>query len=182
MVGRERFLRNIDDFHLAKYSMSAVTLLRLNEHALLLLYRANFEGVHKGERLAQTDVELSSLYVRRNGKWLKILYQEKAIPVGGGGPASHVNGGATMNHQESTVFAFDGQDFIRVHTTLLTEKGESADGTKLDRDNPGYAALIEKRSYAGEVTLFGHRCVANYAPLVDHDGRLTGGLMVCIRK
>ena len=87
-----------------------------------------------------------------------------------------------MNHQESTVFAYDGQDFIRVHTTLLTEKGGSADGTKLDRENPGYAALSHKRSYVGEVTLFGHRCDANYAPLVDQEGRLTGALMVCIRK
>ena len=87
-----------------------------------------------------------------------------------------------MNSQESTVFAYDGQDFIRLHTTLLTEAGKSAAGTKLDRDNPGYAALIQKRSYTGEVSLFGHRCDANYAPLTDHDGRLTGALMVCIRK
>ena len=87
-----------------------------------------------------------------------------------------------MNSQESTVFAYDGQDFIRLHTTLLTEAGKSAAGTKLDRDNPGYAALIQKRSYAGKVSLFGHRCDANYAPLVDQDGRLTGALMVCLRK
>ena len=87
-----------------------------------------------------------------------------------------------MDHQESSVFAYDGQDFVRVHSTLLTESGESAVGTKLDRDNPGYAALIQKRSYIGEVTLFGHCCAANYAPLVDQEGRLTGALMVCIRK
>ena len=132
--------------------------------------------------LAQTNVESSSLHVRCDETSLKIGYQETAMPAGVGGPASHVNEGATMNHQESTVFTYDGQDFIRVHTTLLTEKGESADGTKLDRDNPGYAALIQKRSYAGEVTLFGHRCAASYAPLVDQEGRLTGALMVCIRK
>ena len=182
VAGREEFLRNLDDFHLAKYSMGDVTMMRINDHAAMVLYRASFEGVHKGKRLAQTNVESSSLYVRRDEKWLEIFYQETAIPGGGGGPASHVNEGAAMNHQESTVFAYDGQDFIRVHTTLLTEGGESADGTKLDRDNPGYAALIQKRSYAGEVTLFGHRCAANYAPLVDQEGRLTGALMVCIRK
>jgi len=87
-----------------------------------------------------------------------------------------------MSGQESTVFVYDGQDFIRRHTTLLTEAGKSAVGTRLERDNPGYAALILKRCYSGEVTLFGHRCDANYAPLVDHEGRLTGALMVCIRK
>jgi hypothetical protein len=136
---------------------------------------------HVIRRLAQTNVESSALHVRCDGTSLEIGYAETAIPIAIGRPASHGNEGATMNHQESTVFAYDGQDFVRVHTTLLTEKGESADGTKLDRDNPGYAALIQKRSYAGEVTLFGHRCGANYAPLVDQEGRLTGALMVCIR-
>jgi len=84
-----------------------------------------------------------------------------------------------MLGQESTVFACDGQDFIRMHTTLLTEAGTSAVGTKLERDNPGYTALIQKRSHTGEVTLFGHQCDANYAPLINQDGRLTGALMVC---
>jgi len=42
--------------------------------------------------------------------------------------------------------------------------------------------LIHKRSHTGEVTLFGHRCDANYAPLIDQDGRVTGALMVCLRK
>jgi len=87
-----------------------------------------------------------------------------------------------MDRQESTVFAFDGQDFIRTHTTLLTEAGISAVGTKLARDNPGYTALMQKRSHTGEVTLFGHRCDANYAPLIDQDGQVTGALMVCLRK
>ncbi len=81
---------------------------------------------------------------------------------------------------ESTIFTYDGQDFIRKHTTLVTEDGKSAVNTKLDRDNPGYKALIQKRSYTGEVTLFGQKYDANYAPLTDKDGRLTGALMVSI--
>jgi hypothetical protein len=42
---------------------------------------------------------------------------------------------------ESTIFTYDGQDFIRKHTTLVTEDGKSAVNTKLDRDNPAYKAL-----------------------------------------
>jgi methyl-accepting chemotaxis protein len=83
---------------------------------------------------------------------------------------------------ESTIFTYDGQDFIRKHTTLVAEDGKGAVNTKLDRDNPGYKALIQKRSYTGEVTLFGKKCDANYAPLTDQAGRLTGALMVCIKK
>lgn len=84
--------------------------------------------------------------------------------------------------QESTIFTYDGQDFIRKHTTLVTEDGKSAVNTKLGRDNPGYKALIQKRSYTGEVTLFGKKYDANYAPLTDESGRLTGALMVSVQK
>ena len=84
--------------------------------------------------------------------------------------------------QESTIFAYDGQDFIRKHTTLVTEDGKSAVNTKLKRDNPGYKALIQKRSYTGEVTLFGKKCEANYAPITDENGQLTGAIFVCIKK
>ena len=44
----------------------------------MVLYRAGFEGVHKGKKLSQSGVESSSLYVRRDGKWLEIFYQETA--------------------------------------------------------------------------------------------------------
>jgi methyl-accepting chemotaxis protein len=83
---------------------------------------------------------------------------------------------------ESTIFTYDGQDFIRKHTTLVTEDGKAAVNTKLDRDNLGYKALIQKRSYTGEVTLFGKKYDTNYAPLTDEGGRLTGALMVGIKK
>jgi len=90
--------------------------------------------------------------------------------------------GMALASQESTIFSYDGQDFIRKHTTLHTEKGKPAVNTKLDHDNPGYKALIQKRSFTGEVTLFGKKCEANYAPLTDDSGQLTGALMVCIKK
>jgi Na+-translocating ferredoxin:NAD+ oxidoreductase RnfG subunit len=44
---------------------------------------------------------------------------------------------------EATIFSFDGQDFVRVTTTLVSEKGESAINTKLDRDTPAYKALMQ---------------------------------------
>jgi hypothetical protein len=85
-----------------------------------------------------------------------------------------------MASQESTIFTYNGEDFVRTHTTLLTEDGKPAVNTKLDHDNPGYKALIEKRSFSGQVTLFGKQCDANYAPLTDDSGKLTGALMVLL--
>lgn len=81
VAGREEFLRNLDDFQLAAYSMGEVSTLRISDNAVMVLYRVSFEGSHKGKRLPQTAVESSSLYVHRDGKWLEIFYQETAIPA-----------------------------------------------------------------------------------------------------
>ena len=83
---------------------------------------------------------------------------------------------------EATIFTYDGQDFIRTQTTLVTDDGESAVNTKLDNDTLAYRALIEKRSYTGDATLFGREYEANYAPLTDEDGQLTGALFVSIAR
>lgn len=59
--------------------------------------------------------------------------------------------------QESSIFTYDGQDFIRTQTSLVTEDGKSAVNTKLNRDDPSYKALIQKRSYTGEAALYGQK-------------------------
>ena len=82
--------------------------------------------------------------------------------------------------QESTVFTYDGQDFIRQQTTLKTADGQSAVNTKLDHKSPAYKELVNKRSYSGASTIFGHKCDANYAPLTNASGQLTGALFVAI--
>ena len=83
---------------------------------------------------------------------------------------------------EATIFAYDGKDFVRVKTTLVTEEGKSAVNTKLDHDTPAYKALVQKRSYTGDATVFGRKYEASYAPLTGADGRLTGALFVAVTK
>jgi hypothetical protein len=81
---------------------------------------------------------------------------------------------------ESTIFSYDGQDFLRVKTTLTTEDGKSAVNTKLDRNSPAYKELVKKHSYTGQATIFGQKCDSNYAPLTNASGQLTGALFVAI--
>ncbi len=81
-----------------------------------------------------------------------------------------------------TVFTFDGQDFIRFQTTLLTPDGKSAANTKLDRNYPSYLALMQKRSYKGEAIIFGRDYETYYAPLTDEQGQLTGAIFVGNQK
>ena len=88
--------------------------------------------------------------------------------------------GIALAAQESTIFTYDGQDFLRVRTTLTTEDGKSAVNTMLDRKSPAYKELVKKRSYTGEATAFGQKCDAKYAPLTNASGQLTGALFVAI--
>ena len=88
--------------------------------------------------------------------------------------------GVASAAQESTIFRYDGQDFIRDKTTLMTEDGKSAANSKLDRNSPAFKQLVQKHSYAGQGTIFGQKCDANYAPLTDAGGKLTGALFVAI--
>ena len=82
---------------------------------------------------------------------------------------------------DASILSYDGKDFVRTETTLMNE-GQSAVGTKLGHDTPAYKALVEKHSYIGPATVFGHSYQADYAPLVGADGKLTGALFVGVQK
>ena len=82
---------------------------------------------------------------------------------------------------EASILSYDGKDFVRTETTLMQD-GQSAVGTKLDHESPAYKALVEKHSYTGPATVFGHNYQANYAPLIGADGKLTGALFVGVPK
>ncbi len=82
---------------------------------------------------------------------------------------------------EASIFAYDGQDFVRTKTTFLKE-GKPAINTKLQHDTPAYKALVQKHSYTGDATVFGRKYDANYAPLTSEDGRVTGALFVGVAK
>jgi hypothetical protein len=79
------------------------------------------------------------------------------------------------------ILSYDGTDFVRTQTNL-TQDGQSAVNTKLDRDSAAYKALSQKQSYSGPATVFGQNYEANYAPLVGADGKLTGALFVGVPK
>ena len=101
-----------------------------------------------------------------------------ALIVGGSSQAA-AQGQAKM---EATIFSYDGKDFVRTKTTMLTADGKSAVDTKLEHDSPAYKALSHKHSYVGDAKVFGRDYDADYAPLISDDGHLTGALFVGVPK
>lgn len=107
-----------------------------------------------------------------------------ALAVGGSGlqAAAQAPAKQAPAKMEATIFSYDGKDFVRTQTTLVTEEGASAVDTKLDHATPAYQALVKKHSYVGAATVFGRQYDADYAPLTGDDGRLTGALFVAVAK
>ncbi|MGQ0657927.1 MAG: Cache 3/Cache 2 fusion domain-containing protein [Chromatiales bacterium] len=113
-----------------------------------------------------------ALVLAFSGAWIAFVDEDSGSQVAA----------QTQAKIEASIFAYDGQDFVRTQTTLVTEDGKSAVNTKLNHDTPAYKALIQKRSYTGDATLFGRQYEADYAPLTGEDGRLTGALFVGVTK
>ncbi|KWH47841.1 methyl-accepting chemotaxis protein [Burkholderia stagnalis] len=78
----------------------------------------------------------------------------------------------------ATIFARDGDDFVRITTSLKKQDGARAIGTRLDRASPAYAPLIAGRSYTGLAKLFGKPFITEYKPVTDASGRVIGALFV----
>jgi methyl-accepting chemotaxis protein-2 (aspartate sensor receptor) len=74
----------------------------------------------------------------------------------------------------ATVFMRQGDDYLRVASSLKTDKGEPATGTQLDRQHPAYAEVQAGRSYMGLAMLFGRQYMTQYRPLKDASGAIVG--------
>ncbi|RXI44374.1 chemotaxis protein [Malaciobacter mytili] len=71
----------------------------------------------------------------------------------------------------ATIFVRDGDEFIRISTSLKKEDGTRAIGTKLNKNHPGYKNVIEGKEYLGKATLFGKNYMTKYIP-IKKDGEV----------
>ncbi|MFC5510285.1 Cache 3/Cache 2 fusion domain-containing protein [Massilia jejuensis] len=78
----------------------------------------------------------------------------------------------------ATIFVADGDDFVRVSTSVKKENGERAVGTQLDRASPAYAALKDGKVYVGLAKLFGKHFITQYTPVRDAGGKIIGAMYV----
>ncbi len=78
----------------------------------------------------------------------------------------------------ATVFVRDGDDFVRITTSLKKEDGERAIGTRLDRDHPARAALLANKPFTGKANLFKRDYMTYYLPMQDASGTIVGALFV----
>ena len=78
----------------------------------------------------------------------------------------------------ATIFAADGDDFVRISTSLKKQDGERAVGTLLDHAHPSYAQLRAGKSYVGIANLFGKPFITQYDLVRDKAGKVVGVLFI----
>jgi methyl-accepting chemotaxis protein-2 (aspartate sensor receptor) len=78
----------------------------------------------------------------------------------------------------ATVFVRDGDELVRISTSLKKQDDSRAIGTMLDHAHPAYALLLAGKTYSGPATLFGRPYITRYEPVMDGAGKLIGVLFV----
>lgn len=122
-----------------------------------------------------------------------ILLPDNRIDVVGQSTPTLLNGGRALNGDYSmpdsftretgapvTMFARDGDDFVRVTTSLKKADGSRAVGTLLERSSPSYTQLTAGTPYTGIATLFGVPYITKYKPITDGSGGVIGASFIGI--
>jgi len=78
----------------------------------------------------------------------------------------------------ATIFVRDGDDFIRVSTSVTKPDGSRAIGTLLDHKSPAYPRVLGGESYVGRTLLFERFYMTQYTPVRDASGRVFAVLFV----
>jgi cache 3/cache 2 fusion protein len=117
---------------------------------------------------------------RSLARWSILVLVGLLVPAAGASIARASHASPPAARLEATIFSYDGHEFTRTMTTLMTKDGKPAVNTKLEHDNPAYAALTQNHSYSGPATVFGKNFQANYAPMTGPDGKVTGALFVAV--
>lgn len=79
-VLKDDFIKNLKDWNLESYTMGKTSLLQIKPGVCFLFYKVSYSGNHKGKKINFDDLQSSSLYVLRDGKWQEIFYQETVMP------------------------------------------------------------------------------------------------------
>jgi uncharacterized protein (TIGR02246 family) len=76
-AGKEQVMKNVAGFQLREYTMTDVRFVVLSSDSGLIVYRAAEAGTSHGKEFA-AKVLVSSLWVKRSGKWQCVFSQETA--------------------------------------------------------------------------------------------------------
>ncbi len=162
-----------------KMADKALTQLEQTNHLVITLLEAYDRGL-------RADIERSGrLFAGQFDAHLELA-------EGPGGPRL-LQRGAPLNERFDLVDAFtaksgavatllarQGNDFLRVATSLKKEDGSRSTGTPLGAEHPAVPSLLAGKPFTGGATLFGRNFITHYLPARDAAGKVVGAFFVGI--
>lgn len=82
----------------------------------------------------------------------------------------------------ATLFAKEGDDFIRVATSIKDKDGKRVDGTYLGKESLAYPSMMKGEKYIGEAKILGQPYLTAYEPIKDDAGNSIGILFIGVSK
>ena len=173
-------LRSLDQASLTTREEHLASEARLLADQLTTFHATLRESTHR----------LAGLFEQRFASGLEVHTDEHIAVAGRNAPALYLNGQALNNDftlvdefrhltaGTATVFVRDGDDFVRVTTSVSKEDGSRAIGTVLDHASPAYPRMLAGKSYVGRTLLFGRNVMTQYTPVSDNTGRVIAVLYV----
>lgn len=130
---------------------------------------------HFNSIMPKEQMKLSNYNVDTAGKSIPALFFN-GTPVNGDFKA--VDAYTKITGNIATLFVRDGEDLVRVTTSLKKEDGSRAYGTQLDRKHPAYESLLSGKGYSGFANLFGKDYMTRYEPIFGDNGQVIGASFI----
>ena len=146
---------------LALQYQSLAALARRNADVLREMYPGNFHKPGRTVKVLGQDTPV-------------LMHEKEQINA----TKSKVDRYANLTGGTATVFVRDGDDFLRISTSLKKADGSRALGTYLGKGHPAYQMLMSGGSYEGYANLFGRDYMTIYRALRDTNGDVVAVLYI----
>ncbi|MGI6150533.1 MAG: methyl-accepting chemotaxis protein [Christensenellales bacterium] len=100
------------------------------------------------------------------------LVDQNGVPIDG--QFEYIDRFSESMNAVATVFVKDGNQFIRVITTVTGETGERIIGTELDPQGTAYREVSNGNSYLGAAGILGVEYMTSYSPMFDENNEIIG--------
>jgi methyl-accepting chemotaxis protein-2 (aspartate sensor receptor) len=136
--------------------------LSLQAEQLLNVFKQGFTGkIERDETKTVRIGDVETPLLLRNGKQLNLEF-------------GTVDEFTRLTTAVATIFVKNGDDFVRVTTSLKKEDGTTrAVGTMLGKNHPAYQHVSQGNSYVGKALLFGKDYMTKYEP-IKQNGTVVG--------
>ncbi|RPH27272.1 methyl-accepting chemotaxis protein [Buttiauxella warmboldiae] len=78
----------------------------------------------------------------------------------------------------ASTFVREGDQFVRVSTSVPGKEGSIATSTVLSHDNPALDLLVKNKPFSGVVVLYGRQFIGHYEPIADKNGQVVGAVAI----